>query len=411
MAIKEVLEIPKRYRTWSLALIAVGVISLIVGYFVYGAGDDAHHKTRFWATLLHNSTYFLLVVNASMFFITATTLAFGGWQIAFRRVPEAISACVPVIGAIALIVLLAIVFGGHHMSHIYHWTDHEAVANDKILKGKSGFLNTTFYAVWTILTIVLWSVLGYKMRTLSREIDEHGFENIQAARKYIFKNTVWAAVFIVWFALTVMSTVPWFWLMSIDAHWYSTMYSWYTFASTWVAGISLIILFVVFLKNRGHLAYTNEEHLHDLGKFVFAFSIFWTYLWFSQYMLIWYANIPEEIVYFKVRTQGTYAGMYWMMLIINFLAPLLLLMRRGPKRNYTTMTILSLVVIFGHWLNFHQMIFASLFPDHVELNLFDFGIAAGFVGTIMLVTGRVLAKYPLVSKNHPFLKESIIHHT
>jgi hypothetical protein len=378
---------------------------------MYGAGDDAHHKTRFWATLLHNSTYFLLVVNASMFFITATTLAFGGWQMAFRRVPEAISACVPVIGAIAVIILLAIVFGGHHMSHIYHWTDHEAVANDKILKGKSGFLNETFYSVWTILTVVLWCVLGYKMRKLSREIDENDFENIQAARRYVFKNTVWAAVFIVWFALTVMSTVPWFWLMSIDAHWYSTMYSWYTFASTWVAGISLIILYVVFLKNRGYLSYTNEEHLHDLGKFVFAFSIFWTYLWFSQYMLIWYANIPEEIVYFKVRTQGTYAGLYWMMLIINFLAPLLLLMKRGPKRNYTTMTILSLVVIFGHWLNFHQMIFATLFPDHVELNLFDFGIAAGFVGTIMLVAGHVLAKYPLVSKNHPFLKESIIHHT
>jgi hypothetical protein len=118
MAIKDVLEIPKRYRTWSLGLIAVGVISLIVGYFMYGAGDDAHHKTRFWATLLHNSTYFLLVVNASMFFITATTLAFGGWQIAFRRVPEAISACVPVIGAIAVIIMLAIVFGGHHMTHI-----------------------------------------------------------------------------------------------------------------------------------------------------------------------------------------------------------------------------------------------------------------------------------------------------
>jgi len=411
MAYKEVLETPKRYRIITWTLLAVGIISLIAGYFVYGAGDDAHHKTRFWATLLHNSTYFLLVVNASMFFITATTLAYGGWQMAFRRVPEAISACVPVIGAIAVVIMLAIVFGGHHMSHIYHWTDTEAVANDKILKGKSGFLNTTFYSVWTILTVVLWSVLGYKMRRLSLEIDNKGFENIQEARKYIFKNTVWAAVFIVWFALTVMSTIPWFWLMSIDAHWYSTMYSWYTFASTWVAGISLIILFVVNLKNRGYLEYTNEEHLHDLGKFVFAFSIFWTYLWFSQYMLIWYANMPEEIVYFKVRTQGTYAGMYWFMLIINFLAPLLLLMRKGPKRNYTTMTILSLVVIFGHWLNFHQMIFATLFPDHVELNLFDFGIAAGFIGTIMLVTGNVLAKYPLVAKNHPFLKESIIHHT
>ena len=411
MAIKEVLEIPKRYRTWSLGLIAVGVLSLIIGFFVYGASDDVHHKTRFWATLLHNSTYFLLVVNASMFFITSTTLAFGGWQMAFRRVPEAISAVVPVIGGLAIIILLSIVFGGHHMSHIYHWTDTEAVANDKILKGKSGFLNTGFYSVWTILTIVLWSVLGYKMRKLSLEVDNNPFESVEAARKYIFKNTVWAAVFIVWFALTVMSTIPWFWLMSINAHWYSTMYSWYTFASTWVAGIALIILFVVFLKNRGYLEYTNEEHLHDLGKFLFAFSIFWTYLWFSQYMLIWYANIPEETVYFKDRTQGAYSGIYWLMVIINFLAPLLILMKRGAKRNYATITIMSLIVIFGHWLNFHQMIFASLFPDHVELNLFDFGIAAGFVGIIMLVTGNVLAKYPLVAKNHPFLKESIIHHT
>ena len=107
-----------------------------------------------------------------MFFIAATTLAFGGWQMAFRRVPEAISAAVPVIGIIALIVLLAIVFGGHHMTHIYHWTDTEAVESDKILKGKSGFLNTGFFTVWTILAIGLWSVLGYKMRKLSREVDE-----------------------------------------------------------------------------------------------------------------------------------------------------------------------------------------------------------------------------------------------
>ena len=218
-------------------------------------------------------------------------------------------------------------------------------------------------------------------------------------------------MFIIWFALTVMSTIPWLWLMSIDAHWYSTMYSWYTFASTWVAGIALIILFVVYLKNRGYLEYTNQEHLHDLGKFMFAFSVFWTYLWFSQYMLIWYANIPEETIYFKSRAKGEYSGIFWLSFIINFLAPLLLLMRRGAKRSYTTITIMSLVILFGHWLDFHQMIFASVAKDHVEMNLFDFGIALGFVGIIMLITGNVLSKYPLVSQNHPFTKESIIHHT
>ena len=411
MAIKDFFEIPKSYRSWSIGLIAVGIIALLLGFFIYGMDDDVHHRTRFWATMLHNSTYFLLVTNASMFFICATTLAFGGWQMAFRRIPEAISAAVPVIGVIALVVLLSIVLGGHHMTHIYHWTDHEAVEKDHILKGKTPFLNTTFFIIWTVLTIGLWSFLGYKMRKMSREIDNGGLETVEAKKAYVWKNTVWAAIFIIWFALTVMSTIPWLWLMSIDAHWYSTMYSWYTFASTWVAGIALIILFVVYLKNRGYLEYTNQEHLHDLGKFMFAFSVFWTYLWFSQYMLIWYANIPEETIYFKSRAKGEYSGIFWLSFIINFLAPLLLLMKRGAKRNYTTITIMSLVILFGHWLDFHQMIFASVAKDHVEMNLFDFGIALGFVGIIMLITGNVLSKYPLVSQNHPFTKESIIHHT
>ena len=411
MASKELFEVSKRYKNWSYGLTGIGIVSLIVGFLMYGAGDDIHHKTRFWATLLQNSTYFLLIANASMFFICATTLAWGGWQMSFRRVPEAIAAAVPILGIIALVVLLAIVFGGHHMTHIYHWTDAEAVELDPILKGKKSFLNIPFFTVWTILSIALWAVLGFKMRKLSREIDANGAMSVEQGRKYIWKNTIWAAIFIIWFALTVMSTTPWMWLMSIDAHWYSTMYSWYTFASTWVAGLALMMLFVVFLKNNGYLEYTNREHIHDIGKFMFAFSIFWAYLWFSQFMLIWYANIPEETVYFKNRTSGVYAGIFWFSFILNFLAPLLILMTRRSKRSYSTVTIMSLLIIFGHWLDFHQMIFASVSPDHVVMNLFDFGIALGFVGVIMLVVGRVLSKFPTVAKNHPFLKESIIHHT
>ncbi|HTE23058.1 quinol:cytochrome C oxidoreductase [Flavitalea sp.] len=411
MATKDFFTVPNRYRTWSLALIGVGLLSVIVGFFLYGTGD-VHHKTRFWATLLHNSVYFLLICNASMFFICATTLAWGGWQIAFKRIPEAISAAVPVIGVIAFVVLMSIALGGHHMSHIYHWTDTEAVANDSILSGKSGFLNVKFFAIWTILTIGFWSILGYKMRKLSRELDEKPVASREEGRKYIWKNTVWAAIFIVWFSLTAMSVTPWLWLMSIDAHWYSTMYSWYSFASIFVAGMSLIALYIIYLKNQGYLEYVNDEHLHDVGKFMFAFSVFWTYLWFSQYMLIWYANIPEETVYFKSRIKdGAYSGIFWLVLIINFLAPLLLLMKRGSKRNYTMMAFMSVLILVGHWLDFYQMIFASVLKEHVELGLYDIGVAAGFVGTIMLVTGNVLSKNALVAKNHPFVKESIIHHT
>ncbi|MFT4022326.1 MAG: quinol:cytochrome C oxidoreductase [Flavihumibacter sp.] len=404
MAFREQFEIPAKYRMWSMILMGVGVLSVVAGYFMYGTGDD-HENARFWATMLFNSVFFLLVVNASMFFICATTMAMGAFQMVFRRVTEAISAAVVPLGIIACVVLLALVLG--HKHHIYHWLTPEG---DKILEGKSGFLNPTFFIVWTVLAIGGWIGLGYKMRSISKEIDDRDGLSVEEGKAYIWKNTVWGALFLVWFGLTVMSTVPWLWLMSLDAHWYSTMYSWYTFASSFVAGMSLIALFVVYLKNQGYLELVNHEHLHDLGKFMFAFSVFWTYLWFSQYMLIWYANIPEEVVYFKHRVQGPYRGVFFLNLIINFIAPLLILMRRGSKRNYTLIVFMGALIMGGHWLDFYQMVMASISKEHVQLNLFDFGVAAGFVGLIMWSTGNALTKRSLLAKNHPFFKESIIHH-
>jgi len=402
---KEYFVVPARYKQWTYGLLGAGILSLIIGYILYGRED---HGTRFWAALLQNSVYFLLVVNAAMFFFTATTLAMGGWPLVFRRVTEAISASVIPIGAITFVILMCLIFGGHDA--IYIWINKDVVAHDEILNGKKGFLNPTFFTVYTVLTIGLWIILGWKMRQLSRSIDETPL-TIEDGKRYIFNNTVWAAVYIVWFALTVTSVVPWLWLMSINAHWFSTMYSWYTFASSFVAGMALISLFVVYFKNQGYLEFVNKEHLHDLGKFQFAFSIFWTYLWFDQFMLIWYANISEETIYFKTRFEGAYIGLFYLNLVINFLAPLLIFMSRTSKRNYAVVTFMSVLLLFGHWLDFYQMVFAGPYPDHVPLNLFDFGIAAGFVGLIMWQTGRVFSKFPILAKNHPFLKESIIHHT
>ncbi|MDQ3278298.1 MAG: quinol:cytochrome C oxidoreductase [Bacteroidota bacterium] len=412
--LREHFEIPKRYNTLALVLMAIGVLSILILFFTHGTSSNQHENARFWASLLLNSVYFLLTVNASLFFICATTLAWGGWQMSFRRVPEAIGACVPVIGVITFLILMALLFGPNHS--IYHWADKDAMAHDAALQHKQGFLNKPFFIIWSLITIAGWSWLGKKLRNISTEIDSRPL-SVEEGKGYIWKNTVWAAVYAVLFALTVLSSIPWFWLMSIDAHWYSTMYSWYTFASTWVSGLALITVFIVYLKNSGYLELTSKEHLHDMGKFMFAFSIFWTYLWFSQFMLIWYANIPEETIYFKPRVQGPYRAIFFLNLIINFLAPLLLLMKRASKRNYGTITMISLLIIFGHWLDFYQMVMPTAVSEgetgntYVPNMLPDIGIGLGFVGLILFVTGRALSRHSLLAKNHPFLKESIVHHT
>lgn len=404
----------KRYNTIAFALMAIGVVAAIALYIsTHGAAaseQEAHaQNARFWASLLQNSVYFFLVVNAAMFFMCATTLAWGGWQIAFTRVTEAVASVVPVIGVIAAVILLSIVFGENH--NIYHWLDAEHVKHDHVLNHKKGFLNKGFYATVTILTVVLWSFLGWKMRQRSLSTDTNPPTTIEGRKKFLWDNTVMAALYVVVFALTIMSSLPWLWLMSIDAHWYSTMYSWYNFASTFVTGIAVITLFVVYLKNKGLLGAVNKEHLHDLGKFMFAFSIFWTYLWFSQFMLIWYANIPEETVYFKPRTEGIYSRIFWVMFIINFVGPILILMSRDSKRNYTIISIVAGLIIFGHWLDYFQMVFPAISPEKVPVMFYDAGIGAGFIGIIIYVVGRTLSRHPLVAKNHPFSKEAVIHHT
>jgi hypothetical protein len=371
-----------------------------------GFSADEHEQTQFWGTLMYNSIFWTLVCNAAMFFIGVTTMAMGGFQQSFRRVPEAISTMVPIFGAITFAVLMYVIFG--HKHHIYHWLDTEAVANDPILKGKAGFLNPVFFVIWTTLTIALWSLFGWRIRKLNEQADGEPMTAAEGAT-FIYKNTVRAATFLVWFGLTVGSTIPWLWMMSIDPHWYSTMYSWYTFASSFVSGMSLIALWVIYLKNKGYLELTTQEHLHDIGKFMFAFSVFWTYLWFSQYMLIWYANIPEETVYFKHRVQGPYKGIFFLNLIINFLCPLIILMKRSAKRNYTLVAFMAVLILFGHWIDFYQMVMGSLSKEHVTFGWLDFGILSLFVGLMIFFVSRALASKPLIPKSHPFLKESIIH--
>ncbi len=408
--IKEQFEIPSKMKTWSMIFIIIGVVAFILGLITKGLSKDEHEQAIFIGTLMYNCLFWMLICNASMFFICATTLAMGGWYTVIKRIPEAISTLVPVFGIIILAIFLYLVAIDKTHS-IYNWLDKGVRENDPLIKGKSGFLNPVFFLVWSILAIGIWSSLGYRMRKLSSQADESPMD-IETGKNFIWKNTVTASLFIVWFTLTVGSTVPWLWMMSLgNGHWYSTMYSWYTFGSSFVAGCSLIALWLIYLKNKGYLHYANQEHLHNMGIFMFAFSIFWTYLWFAQYMLQWYGNIPEETIYFKHRVQGEWKGVFFMNIIINFCCPILILMKRATKRNYTWMTFMAILIIFGHWIDFYQMIMGSIRPEKGTLSWLDFGIASLFIGLMIHFTGKALAKKPLVAKYHPFLKESIVHHT
>jgi hypothetical protein len=398
-------EIPARLKNTSLALLLIGLLTLVIGGIALLGSADHSAQTRFWLVLLHNSVFFLLISVVSVFIQAAASLAQGGWIVAYRRVPEAIGASVWVFGLVAAIVLFLIVFvfriDGHNP--IYKWvTD---AKTDHIIAQKSAFLNPGMFVVYTLVTIGLWAFFGNKFRAMSL-----AQESAPKNSTKIYWNFVrWSGGFLVVYALTQMSVTPWLWIMSIDAHWYSTMFSWYTFASAFVSGMSLILLWVIYLKQQGYLGLVNKEHIHDLGKFQFAFSIFWTYVWFAQYMLIWYGNIPEETTYFKMRQQGPYSLIWYATFIINFVMPILILMARPSKRNYFTVTFMAMIIIFGHWLDFYIMTMPGPLGANWHLGWYEMGIFAGFAGLMMFTVSRMLTKASLVPHNNVLLKETILH--
>lgn len=399
--ITERFEVPARLKTTGIVLLLVGLATLVGGGIAL-LGGQPEDQARFWIVLLQNSIYFLFLAVSSVFIQAAAGLAQGSWIVAYRRVPESIGANVWVFGLIALVVLFSIVFGLGAHNPVYHWVHPDG---DVVLEGKSAFLNPGMFVGFSVVAVGLWSWFGYKFRQNSIA-QESAPKN---STKLYWKMVALSGAFLFTYALTMMSTTPWMWIMSIEAHWYSTLFSWYVFASAFVSGMALILLFVVYIKNTGSFSLVTKEHMHDLGKFMFAFSIFWTYLWFAQFLLIWYGNVPEETTYFKLRAQGPYSFFFYANIILNFVLPILVLMTRPSKRNYFTVVFMAILILFGHWLDFYLMTVPNVLLQNWHLSWYEMGITAGFVGLMILLVSRTLSKANLVTLNNPFLKEAIIH--
>jgi hypothetical protein len=372
------------------------------------AGHEAGHEfkwtTRLWANLWLNGVYFTGISVIGVFFISYNYLAQAGWSSVFKRIPEAMPAFLPVTG---LVILLVFFVAGHDL---FHWTHHDlydpkSEHYDPIIAGKQGFLNTPFYVGRIVFYFVAWYGLWRLLRNYSLQ------EDLEGGTEYYEKSIKFGVVFLVIFAVT-SSTSAWDFVMSIDSHWFSTMFGWYTLASWHVTGLAVITLTVVTLKERGYLKAVNENHLHDLGKFMFAFSIFWTYVWFAQFMLIYYANLPEETIYYEERFSG-YGGIYkapfFINLFLNFVFPFLVLMTRDAKRFPRILKIACWGIIVGHYFDFYTNIMPGTVGEHGGFGPIEFGMVLVFACGFMWSMSAQLAKANLYPKNHPMLEEALHH--
>lgn len=560
-------EFSGKLRRLFYALIGLGIAAVVVGALI----NPEIGSQRLWANFLLNTIFFLGIALLGLFFIATHTMAYGGWHVLIRRIPEALSTFIPVGSVLLLVIVLGTYLGAHHL---YHWSDtfliqeqvtvqelrdyeagmhhgseehHEEGAEhseegrheeqqsnaaghaapvltasllqdhhetpqqaeghgetvvvqhaaadgthadtvtilsdtlaghqegqaadghhedahhagsaaaaahsdghghgeesyswyhgkvsaqadghhgpetyaaafasepgdktienphyDALLAHKAPFLNKNFFLIRFLFYIAIWISLAWLIRRASLREDAEG------GLSWYIKSKKYSAIYMVLFGIT-SSTMAWDFLMSIDSHWFSTLYGWYNAASLWIACVAATTLLVIFLKNQGYLPQVNENHLHDLGKYLFGFSVFWTYLWFSQYMLIWYANLPEETFYYHMRNgDPAFRALFFINLGMNFFVPFFVLITRGAKRRVALMTVIAISLLCTHWLDLFLEIMPGTVGHAWSIGLVEIGMAAAFAGLFLLVVFRSLSRASLVPQKHPFYLESVNHHT
>jgi len=391
MAIQEKFEFGKKfvfhpnYQRVLLLVIAIGAVALGVTFL--------KDPTRAWANFLLNNFYFFSIALSGLFFISIHYVCNASWGTGLRRVPEAMVVFLPV----SVILMMFLFFG---MPSLYHWSHPDFINYDPILQEKKLYLNLPFfYGRWVLFSLV-WLYFAKKMRDYSLEQDRTGDPLLSQ------KNFRLSAIFLVVFSLTY-SLTSYDWIMSLEPHWYSTIFSVYTFAGLFLHGIGVITLIVLFLRSQGYLRdVVNENHLHDLGKLIFAFSTFWAYIWFFQYMLIWYANLPEETIYYHIRHQGGWMVLFVLNLILNWIVPFFVLLPRGAKRNEKVLWGVSLLLVVAYWLDLYLMVVPGKLTK-ITLGAVEILSALGFMALFFYVVLKALSRAPLAPYKDPYFEESV----
>jgi hypothetical protein len=407
-----------RAKIVSQVLMGIGIIALIAGFLT----DGSDHHQRWWANLLVNGFFWFSLSLAALFFYALNYAVEAAWSAVIKRVFEAMWHFLPIGAGVIVVVLVAGNF--FHAHHLYHWMDHTlyhefmvvggeetsyvdvmeegAVANpnyDKIIAHKGAYFANWFFWLRTLMYIGTFMVFSYLFRKWSLLEDESPDLNLH------YKQFRRSAVFLVLFAV-FSSMLSWDWIMSIDVHWFSTLFGWYLFSGMWVGFMIFLNLALIWLRSKGYYQEVTESHMHDISKWMFAISMLWSYLWVSQFLLIWYANIPEEVTYYTQRFFSDYQIPFMLTFLVNFAVPFYSLLPRDTKRNPNFIVPVGLLIFVGHFADVYLLVIPGTMFDHNEFGIFEVGLFLGFLGLYINRTLSALSKAPLIALNHPMLQES-----
>ncbi len=389
------LKSPKPFEA-SLQLKAIFSAMIFVGAlaFIICLMTDA---TRAWQAYLSGLFYFVSLAVIALFYVAIQFLTKAGWSVLVRRIFESFTAYLPLGG---LLTLVLAIFGG---TSLYKWYRPEYVLHDPLLLHKQSYLNPTFFVIRLLVFFGAWILFQKLIVGSSLLQDKNGDKNI--ANTIVPK----CIAYIIFFALSY-SFYSVDLIMSLEPHWFSTIFGVYLFGGTSQAFFALAILVAIFLVRGGYYnGLVNENHIHDMAKFLLGFTVFWAYIAFSQFMLIWYANIPEETIFFKHRMEGEWAIASVLLLVFKFIVPFLALLPRWTKRDYNFLSVICVLVLVTQYFDLHWLIYPN-FNDHsVVFSFWEILIFFGFAGTFGIVTTRFLSQNSLVPMNDVFLQESADH--
>lgn len=367
----------------------IGIIASLVGYFI--------NTEQFFFSYLTSFTFFTSFGLAALILVMVHHITRSSWGVVLRRIPEAFSSNLWIWAIFAIPVILGI-------HSLYHWSHEDAVATDKILAGKVPYLNEPFFIIRQVLYFSIWGWLGYRLHKTSVEQDETGDWGIQTLQRKI------SAPGILLFALT-LAFASFDWLMSLDPHWFSTMFGVYFFAMSFQALFPLLILLVFFLHSKGLLKNTiGIAHIYDLGAWFFAFTIFYAYIAFSQFMLIYYANIPEETLWFYHRMEGSWAFISYSLILGRFVIPFLVLLNRSAKKNPRVLLVTSGLVILMHFIELYWIAMPVLSEHGIHFSWMDISTLLGLGGFFFALFFYRFKQHKMVPVNDPRLAESLQKH-
>jgi hypothetical protein len=379
-------------HAWNRIPVIAGVVALLGG--VACAILGAANPKQFFFSWLVSFLFFLTLALGALFFVLIQYASQGGWGIVLRRIGETIFATLPVMAALSLPVFLG-------LRNLYSWTAPGAAEHDPLLHWKEPFLNVPFFLIRAGFYFAIWSFIAVMYYRGSRGQDVTGDPAVSARLRRL------AGPAIIVLALTqTFASIDW--VMSLTPHWYSTMFGVYFFAGSFVGFIALLAVVSAAMRSAGLLdTVISADHLHDVGKFLFAFTAFWAYIAFSQFFLMWYANLPEETIFYKARLEGSWRTVSVFLMVGHFGAPFLFLMGRAVKRRGLTLAVGGAWLLAMHFLDLYWQVMPTLHPEGIRPSALDVATLVTVGGCFVAAASWLLRRQALVPIRDPRLAESL----